>query len=81
MELDEFLKFWDVSREELASICDCSLTTVHHWFSQGEHRRVLSDQHKQRLALAHYIWTAVAAEPEQLRALRKMYDPMKRRAF
>jgi hypothetical protein len=80
MELDEFLKFWDVSREELASICDCSLTTVNHWFSRGEHHRVLSDKHKQRLALAHYIWTTVATEPEQLRELRKMYDPVKRRA-
>jgi hypothetical protein len=28
MELDEFLKHWNVSREELAFICDCSLTTV-----------------------------------------------------
>lgn len=79
MELDEFLNNWDISREELAFICDCSLTTVNHWFSQGEHRRTPSDKHKQRLALAHHIWTTVETEPEYLLLLRKMYEKKFRR--
>ncbi len=62
MELNEFLKYWDVSRENLAFICECSKTTVDHWFSQGIHRRVVTDRHKQRLALAHYIWTTIETE-------------------
>jgi hypothetical protein len=73
MELDEFLRHWDVSREELAFICDCSLTTVNHWFSQGIDRRTPSEKHKQRLALVHHIWTAINTEPEYLQKLRDMY--------
>ncbi|AFY95135.1 hypothetical protein Cha6605_4191 [Chamaesiphon minutus PCC 6605] len=73
MELNEFLKHWDVAREELAYICDCSLTTVNHWFSQGEHRRFPSQKHKQKLALAHHIWTTIETEPEYLQTLREMY--------
>jgi hypothetical protein len=79
MELDEFLKSWDVSREELAFICDCSLTTVNHWFTQGEHRRVPSEKHKQRLALAHHIWLTIESEPEYLQSLRRMYHKKLRR--
>ncbi|MBN8564333.1 MAG: hypothetical protein J0L70_27750 [Leptolyngbya sp. UWPOB_LEPTO1] len=79
MELDEFLKHWDVSREELAFICDCSLTTVNHWFSQGEHRRVPTDKHEQRLALAHHLWLTIESEPEYLRTLRQMYATKQRR--
>lgn len=74
MELNEFLKHWDVSREELAFICDCSLTTVNHWFSQGVDRRTPSEKHKQRLALAHHIWTTIETEPEYLQKLREMYN-------
>ena len=80
MALEEFLQFWNVSREELAYICDCSLTTVNHWFSQGEHRRMPSEKHEQRLALAHHIWTTVETEPEYLQKLREMYHRNRRRA-
>lgn len=73
MELEEFLRHWEVSREELAFICDCSLTTVNHWFSQGVDRRIPSQKHKQRLALVHHIWTAIDTEPEYLQKLREMY--------
>jgi len=79
MELDEFLNHWDVSREELAFICECSLTTVNHWFSQGVDRRIPNDTHKQRLALAHHIWTALETEPEYLKGLRRMYKEKLRR--
>jgi hypothetical protein len=79
MELSEFLKYWDVSREELAFICDCSLTTVNHWFSRGVDRRVPSDKHKQRLALAHHIWATIETEPEYLQQLREMYSRKMRR--
>lgn len=80
MDLEAFLSIWDVSREELAFICDCSLTTVNHWFSQGEYRRMPSDGHKQRLALAHHVWISIETEPTYLRILREMYVPERRRA-
>lgn len=73
MELEEFLAHWDVSREDLAIVCDCSLTTVNHWFSQGVDRRKPSARHKQRMALAHHIWTAIETEPEYLQKLREVY--------
>lgn len=79
MDLNEFLNQWDVSREELAFICDCSLTPVNHWFSQGEHRRIPTDKHKQRLALAHHIWVTTESEPEYLQTLRQMYRQKSRR--
>ena len=79
MELEEFLRIWDVSRDELAFICDCSVTTVNHWFSQGEHRRFLSEKHQQKLALAHHIWTTIETEPEYLQVLREMYHKKARR--
>jgi hypothetical protein len=79
MDLDEFLKNWDVTREELAFICDCSLTTVNHWFSQGIDRRRPSDKHRQRLALAHHIWTTIETEPQYLQKLREMYKQKHRR--
>lgn len=80
MELEEFLKHWNVTREELAFICDCSLTTVNHWFSQGEHRRIPSTKHKQRLAMAHHIWVTVETEPDYLQKLREMYSIYRRRS-
>lgn len=55
MELDKFLKNWDVSDQELTFICDCSLTTANHWFSQREHRRIPTEKHKQQLTLVHHI--------------------------
>ncbi|MBD2028172.1 hypothetical protein [Leptolyngbya sp. FACHB-711] len=79
MDIEEFLNLWNVSREEIAFICDCSVTTVNHWFSQGEHRRVPTDKHKQRLALAHHIWMTIETEPEYLRLLRQMYDRKRRK--
>jgi hypothetical protein len=79
MELNEFLKHWDVSREDVAFICECSLTTVNHWFSQGSDRRTPSDRHKQRLALAHHIWTVIETEPEYVQRLREMYLEKPRR--
>jgi hypothetical protein len=79
MDLEAFLNIWDVSREELAFICDCSLTTVNHWFSQGEYRRMPSDSHKQRLALAHHVWVGVETEPPYLNKLKAMYHENRRR--
>ena len=79
MNLETFLTTWNVSREELAFICDCSLTTVNHWFSQGEHRRLPSEGHRQRLAIAHYVWTTVENEPKYLGTLRAMYDGKRRK--
>ncbi|MEA5498316.1 hypothetical protein VB834_15050 [Limnoraphis robusta Tam1] len=79
MELDEFLRQWNVSREELAFICDCSLTTVNHWFSQGVDCRTPSEKHKQRMAFAHHIWIAIETEPQYLQTLRQMYNQQTRR--
>ncbi|ACK70309.1 conserved hypothetical protein [Gloeothece citriformis PCC 7424] len=73
MELEEFEKYWEVSRDELAYICCCSRTTVDHWYSQQKTRRIPKDEHKRLLALAHHIWTALETEPAYLQKLREMY--------
>ena len=78
MEPEEFLKYWDVSREEIATICDCSVVTVNFWFAPSSHRRP-KENHKQQLALAHHIWTAIETEPTFLQKMRDMYSPERKR--
>lgn len=53
MSLDDFLAHWDVSRPDLAAICECSVGTVNHWFMKGPSRRELEPHHRRRLADAH----------------------------
>jgi hypothetical protein len=53
MTLERFLAEWQVSREELAIICECSLVTVNHWFSEGSSHREPNLHHRRRLADAH----------------------------
>jgi hypothetical protein len=39
IELDEFLRHWQLSRGELSRLCHCSLHTVNCWFASGEYHR------------------------------------------
>lgn len=56
MELMEFLKHWEVSREELSRICNCSVALVGRWFTQTKNHMEPSDRHKELLAEAHQVF-------------------------
>jgi hypothetical protein len=53
MTLEQFLSHWQVSRQDLAIVCECSIDTVNHWFSEGSSHREPNRHHKRRLGLAH----------------------------
>jgi hypothetical protein len=53
MTLEQFLAQWQVSRLSLAIVCECSIDTVNHWFSEGSSHREPNQHHRRRLAEAH----------------------------
>ena len=52
MTLKQFLALWQVSRQDLAILCECSIDTVNHWFSDGLSHREPNRHHRRRLAEA-----------------------------
>lgn len=74
VELDEFLGFWEVSNPELAEICECSVKTVERWFfdTTSPNRREPTDEHKRKLAEAHYLWW-FEMEKEKAARLQEIY--------
>ena len=57
IELEEFLALWGeygITRAHLSLICDCSDSTVNHWFSEGRTHKEPTARHKRLLADAHY---------------------------
>ncbi|AFZ11255.1 hypothetical protein Cri9333_0658 [Crinalium epipsammum PCC 9333] len=73
MELKDFLaKYPETTRNDLATICNCSLPTVTHWFVEGNSRRQLKEEHKLCLAIADYVWSRDLAEPEHFHVLRQI---------
>ena len=67
MSLEDFLAHWQVSRQDLATICECSIATVNHWFSESKSRRYPSLSHRRRLADAHKELSRMQAESNRLR--------------
>ena len=79
MELSDFLSWWDVSNQQLADICECSISTVERWFLNPDspNHREPTEEHKRKLALAHYLWLAEEDPQQRERYLRlqQMYNP------
>lgn len=68
MELDQFMELHpDISREQLAEICGCTLPTVNNWFAEGSTHREPTGHHKLRLAIAHWL----TQEPQVFQEIRK----------
>lgn len=83
VELDDFLKYWQVSNAELAEICECSVKTVERWFfaPTSPNRRNPTEYHKQRLAEAHYLWYLnQEQEQHKLNKLTEIYNRRSERA-
>lgn len=62
MKLWDFLSHWEVSHAELATICQCSVSTVNLWFlsPNSPNRKEPLPKHKELLAEAHQIFLKAA---------------------
>lgn len=63
-----FLQKWNVSRHDLAEICDCGIDTVNHWFSKSTGEKI-PHKYLRRLAEVDYIWSSLEQVPEHLKEL------------
>lgn len=73
MELEQFLQLYpDITREQLAKIAGCEISTVNHWFASGKTQREPTEAHKLRLALAHWL----KSEPAMFREIRSIMDDL-----
>ncbi len=52
----EFLTYWEITHRDFARICQCSLSTVDHWFSEGCRHQEPTVSHKTRLRFIHSHW-------------------------
>lgn len=77
MTLEEFLAHWNVDRHELSIICECSLSTVEHWFSRGKTHRDPEPHHMRRLADAHRELSRMQLEPSRF---RRVYQSIQRKS-
>ncbi len=77
MELEDFMSQWSVTKEELALICECSIGTVYHWFTEGSSRRNPESWHKRRLAECHRELRRMHDEPPRF---RQIYDQIRQRS-
>ena len=72
MELATFLDLYpSINRQQLSRICQCSDSTVEHWF--GNNPRPVKAEYKLRLAIAHYVWSQAQNEPEEFKELRRVW--------
>ena len=74
MELIDFIRCWNVERDELAIICGCSESTVNQWFSQGKSSRPIDQLYKDRLAITHHLWSKMDLEPDFFLQVRQLYN-------
>lgn len=73
MELNDFLALYpDLTREQLARIAGCRVSTVNHWFSEGDTHKEPTEAHKLRFAIAHWL----KSEPSVFRDLRQVMDEL-----
>lgn len=64
----EFLSLYpEMTYEDLAEICHCSISTVAHWFSSGVSQRDAKPSHLLWLTLAHHCLQRVEQSYRQNR--------------
>jgi hypothetical protein len=64
MEPQTFVERWEVTHEQLAVICSCSIPTVGRWFMATKNKRNPSLHHKFLLGLANKLWTDLLLREE-----------------
>ncbi|OKH53938.1 hypothetical protein NIES2101_09350 [Calothrix sp. HK-06] len=62
----EFEAKWDVTRAQMAALCNCSVANVKRWFEQGENFSPPTKYHMRYLALADIFLESFDEIPEQL---------------
>lgn len=77
MLLQDFIEAHpQITRRQLARIAGCSVDTVNRWFMVGATAVTPTEQHLQRLAIAHWLWTQEATEPDFFKQLRQIRAEM-----
>ncbi|MEL6453136.1 MAG: helix-turn-helix domain-containing protein [Cyanobacteria bacterium J06623_5] len=64
-----FYAKWQVSYEEMATICDRSVSTVQRWFQKGKSYRRPSDTDMRHLALMDFLLDHFEQIPDELKAM------------
>jgi hypothetical protein len=67
MELQDFYSKWEVSQEDIASICSRSVSTVRNWFRSGQNCRSPLPIDLRHLALMDFLLEHWEDIPEELR--------------
>lgn len=62
----QFNAKWDVSYEQMAEICDRSISTVSRWFSRGRNHQPPERADKRHLALMDFLLENYEEIPPQL---------------
>ena len=65
MDVFEFYRKWNVTQQQIATICGCSLATVERWF--GNQRQAPELVYTRRLAEMDLIWELWDEIPEVLK--------------
>jgi hypothetical protein len=60
---------WNVTRSQMAAICQCSLATVQRWFERGANFSPPTRYHLRYLALADLFIEHFEEIPDRLKAL------------
>jgi hypothetical protein len=67
MTPQDFYSKWEVSQEEIASICERSVSTVRNWFRSGQNYRSPLPIDLRHLALMDFLLEHWEDMPEELR--------------
>ncbi|MDL5054157.1 helix-turn-helix domain-containing protein [Oscillatoria laete-virens NRMC-F 0139] len=62
-----FYAKWNVSYEQIAEICDRSVSTVKRWFARGQRYRRPTPNDLRHLALMDLLWDRWEELPEELK--------------
>lgn len=73
MDLQEFCrKYPNLARHEIAEVAGCKPSLVDRWFMTGDTKRTPTSQHRDRFAMADWVWSQMDAEPDQIKMLRRL---------
>jgi hypothetical protein len=67
MTPQEFYSKWEVSQDQIASICERSISTVHNWFRTGQNYRSPLPSDLRHLALMDFLLEHWEDIPQELR--------------
>jgi hypothetical protein len=69
MTPQQFYAKWDVDQDDIALICDRSISTVRRWFQRGRNNRLPQPVDLRHLALMNFLLEHFEEIPEEVRIL------------